>query len=98
MSIYDQGSQKERAEMMKSEARLRHPSQEPPTPRTYFGIASTPSAEDLPRPSLQVPRLPASSPWSRDPTGIEPPFGVAIDDQEPTGTPAEIARSLGRRA
>ena len=43
---------------------------------------------------VEYPRLPASSPWSGDPVGIEPPTGVAIDHMKCTGTPAEQAASL----
>jgi hypothetical protein len=97
MTVFDQGSQKERAEIMRYEARLRHPSHVPREAQTYFEIANRPSAENLPRPSLEVPRLPASSPWSRDPTGPEPPIdgtaegnrvGVALGGASPKrGTP-----------
>jgi hypothetical protein len=36
------------------------------------------------------PRLPADSPWSADPTGVEPPLNYRVDDLEPTGEPHEI--------
>ena len=41
----------------------------------------------------QVPRLPASSPWSGDPVGLEPPTGIDINALEPCGTFAEVLRS-----
>jgi hypothetical protein len=41
------------------------------------------------------PKLPASSPWAGGgDVGLSPPLGVAIDEQEPVGTPTEIERSL----
>jgi hypothetical protein len=42
------------------------------------------------------PRLPDSSPWSGAGAQVPPeePLGVAIDQQECTGTPAELAASL----
>jgi hypothetical protein len=49
---------------------------------------------------VEYPRLPASSPWS----GVGPqvpneePLGVAIDQQECTGTAAEVAASLDELA
>jgi hypothetical protein len=44
--------------------------------------------------SVRYPRLPSSSPWAADNVGVEPPTGVEIDAQEPTGTAEEIERSL----
>lgn len=46
-------------------------------------------------PSVEYPRLPASSPWASDPVPPEEPTGVAVDALEPCGTAAEIAASLG---
>jgi hypothetical protein len=40
-----------------------------------------------------VPRQPASSPWSNDPVGVEPPLGYSIQDMEPVGEAFEIAES-----
>ena len=47
-------------------------------------------------PATLYPRLPASSPWSGEGPQVpdEEPLGVAIDQQECTGTPAELAASL----
>ena len=45
--------------------------------------------------ATHYPRLPEGSPWACDPTGVEPPFGYAIDEQAPVGEAAEVAASLG---
>jgi hypothetical protein len=44
-------------------------------------------------PSVQYPRLDASSPWSQ-PNPIEPPIDIDISYVEPCGTPAEVEASL----
>jgi len=86
-TIYDPGDQAEKKNILASEAKLRHPSHEPPTPTTYSEIANRPLA-DLPKPSNTVPPLPPSSPWSADPvpderlidgSGEGDRFGVPID-------------------
>lgn len=49
--------------------------------------------------SPQMPKLPASSPWS-DPANWGPPepsLGFSIDEMQPTGTPAEVEKSLSRK-
>jgi len=46
--------------------------------------------------STPAPQYPAGPNWSDDPTGVEPPTGVAIDQMEPVGTHAEIEQSLLR--
>jgi hypothetical protein len=78
MTVFDQGSQKERAAIMKGEAGL-HPSQRPPAPDTYFARAQR-QQPDQAEPSLTIPALPPSSPWHHDPVGKEPPLGFAIDE------------------
>lgn len=46
-------------------------------------------------PTAQQPRLPANSPWGDGPQpGLDPPLGVEIDQQEPTGTPQEVSASI----
>jgi hypothetical protein len=94
MTVFDQGSQKERREIIEQAAKP-HPSQTAREPSTHFEVASQPNPTKPyePRPSLDMPRLPASSPWSSS-GGTEPPLGYRIDDLEPTGTPAEVAESM----
>lgn len=99
MTIFDPGDQAHRRQVMKDDALARHPSQQPPAPTTYHQLAQRPRADQA-KPDagpLHYPAQPASSPWSGDPTGIEPPLGVAIDEMEPTGTAAEVAKSLRER-
>jgi hypothetical protein len=96
MTQYNPGDQSERARVMQDEAKLRQ-GDRPPT--TYYQLSQRPQAEDLPKPSLAVPMLPPTSPWSgATGPGTEPPLGYAIDDVEPCGTAAEIAKSLRERA
>ena len=46
-------------------------------------------------PEAHWPRLPEGNPWGGGPQpGLEPSLGVEIDQQEPTGTPAEVAASI----
>jgi hypothetical protein len=52
---------------------------------TVVGVEPTPP--DLPAPD-----------WANDPTGIEPPLGYRVDEQEACGQPFEIERSFGRRS
>jgi hypothetical protein len=40
-------------------------------------------------PTLEYPRLPAGSPWSSDPVGLEPPFPEDISYVPPCGEPHE---------
>jgi hypothetical protein len=44
--------------------------------------------------STPAPRYPAGPNWSADPTGVEPPLGVPIDQMEPVGEAFEVAKSL----
>jgi hypothetical protein len=44
--------------------------------------------------SVRYPRQPASSPWSSDISGVEPPLGVDLSYVEPCGTPQEVEESL----
>jgi hypothetical protein len=44
--------------------------------------------------SVRYPRQPATSPWSSDISGVEPPLGYEINSQEPCGEPFELAASL----
>jgi hypothetical protein len=46
------------------------------------------------KPTIGVPELPAASPWSRDPVGIEPPLGIDVNAMEPVGEHHEVERSL----
>jgi hypothetical protein len=41
------------------------------------------------------PRMPEGSPWHSDIVFPEEPLGYSVEDLEPTGTPQEIAASLG---
>jgi hypothetical protein len=45
--------------------------------------------------STSVPQYFARSNWSTDPTGVEPPLGVRIDEMVPVGEAHEISASLG---
>jgi hypothetical protein len=38
---------------------------------------------------------PAGPSWTHDPTGIEPPLGVDVNELRPTGEPHEVIKSLG---
>jgi hypothetical protein len=81
--IYDPGSQAEKKAVLENERKLRHPSQEPRTPSTYFEIAQqqNPTKPFDPQPSLAVPRLPESSPWSGSvDRAPEPPLGFSVDE------------------
>jgi hypothetical protein len=40
--------------------------------------------------STPGPAYPAGPNWANDPTGVEPPLGVDINELEPVGTAAEI--------
>jgi hypothetical protein len=44
-------------------------------------------------PTVDYPK--ASPPWSADGVGVEPPLGYSVNDLPPTGTAAEVERSLG---
>ena len=44
-----------------------------------------------------MPQQPASSPWAEgidQASGVEPPLGFSINDQEAVGTPVEIEQSI----
>jgi hypothetical protein len=95
MTIFDSGTMEEKKAILENEAKLRQGDR---PPLTYSQIASWSTVEDLPKPSLAVPMLPPTSPWSgATGPGTEPPLGYAIDDVEPCGTAAEIAKSLRER-
>lgn len=100
MSVYDQGLQKS-AEIMRSEAKLRHPSRKSPTPTTYHELQRQRDEQALVKPeagALNYPRQPASSPWSgtvdRAP---DAGLGYSIDAVEPCGEPHEVAMALRER-
>jgi hypothetical protein len=91
--MHDEPTQAEKRAVHENDRSVREPT-------TYSALAeiSDPApggrfAVDARKPANAVPRQPANSPWHADPTGVEPPLGYAIDDQEPTGTAAEIAAS-----
>jgi hypothetical protein len=94
MSQFDPGDMKTKREVLENEKRLRHPSHEPPKTTTYFELQRQQNERELAKPETKYPAQPPTSPWAGDPAGIEPPLGVAIDDQEVTGTPTEVAKSL----
>jgi hypothetical protein len=96
MTQYDEGTQAEKKAILENEAKLRgqHPSHEAPKPTTYFELQRQQNERELAKPETKYPAQPPTSPWAGDPAGIEPPLGVAIDEQETTGTPAEVAKSL----
>jgi hypothetical protein len=48
--------------------------------------------------SVRYPKQPATSPWSSDLSGVEPPLGVDLGYVEPCGTPKEVEESLLREA
>jgi hypothetical protein len=97
MTIFDRGTMEEKKAILENEAKLR-PGDRPPT--TYAALSEWPEP-GLPAPEaspLHYPAQPTSSPWgSPIGPGTEPPLGYAIDDVEPCGTPAEIAKSLRER-
>ena len=102
MSVYDQGLQKS-AEIMRSEAKLRHPSRELPTPTTRSTEFSQRQRDEqaLVKPeagALNYPRQPASSPWSgtvdRAP---DAGLGYSIDAVEPCGDPYQVAMAPRER-
>jgi hypothetical protein len=41
-----------------------------------------------------APNYPAGPAWTNDPTGVEPPLGVDVNQIEPVGEPLEVAKSL----
>jgi hypothetical protein len=49
-------------------------------------------------PAANYPALPASSPWSHDGVGQEPPLGIEINAMEPVGEVFEVERSLAELA
>ena len=100
MSVYNQGSQKS-SEIMRSEAKLRHPSHEPPTPTTYHELQRQRDEQALAKPEagpLNYPRQPASSPWSGNvDRAPDAGLGYSIDAVEPCGEPHEVAKALSER-
>jgi hypothetical protein len=42
-----------------------------------------------------APEYPAGPNWAADPVGVEPPLGFSVEDHEPVGEYAEVAKSLG---
>jgi len=64
----------------------KHPSHEPPAPRSYRDIQSTHDASDnLIPPESEWPQLPEGNPWKSDPVPNEPPLGNA-DCSDTVGT------------
>jgi hypothetical protein len=50
-------------------------------------------------PAMHYPKLPEGSPWAGGgDVGLQPPTGININEQEPTGTPAEVAASIAQLA
>jgi hypothetical protein len=67
------------------------------TPTTYSEIQRVRDAADQrDKPSSEIPRLPAASPWSNPDSwgGQEPPLGLDVSAVEPVGSAHEIQESL----
>jgi hypothetical protein len=47
---------------------------------------------------IAYPAQPAGSPWRCDPCGTEPPLGIDINAQDPTGEAFEVAASSAQGA
>jgi hypothetical protein len=82
----------------------RHPSHEPPEPTTFHQLAGVDAQLEGGRfaqdrivsgsaPSVEYPRLPASSPWSGPQPGPEEPLGWSVAEVPICGEPHEVARS-----
>jgi hypothetical protein len=93
-------SQRERAEIVKNERKLRRGEREATTYHRLAGLADDLggrfAAEAGQSKATDYPRQDSASPWSgggADP-GVEPPTGEAIDAMEPCGEQFEIEKSL----
>jgi hypothetical protein len=100
MSFYNPSTWEERAEQLRNEKRLR---EEPPAPSSYHAMARHGVDLTLTGEGSSAGYVAGSEPFVRYPAsgysggpqpGLEPPLGVEIDQQEPTGTFAEVARSI----
>jgi hypothetical protein len=98
-SFFNPATWREKAEELRNRQRLR----EPPAPSCYHqmarhGVDLTLTGEGSPAGyvagSEPFVRYPASGYSGGPQPGLEPPLGVEIDQQEPTGTFAEVQRSL----
>lgn len=94
--------QREKAEVLNNERKLRAGDHEPTTFHQLAGVDQALEGGGRfakvkyvtgSEPASQYPRLPASSPWASDPIPPEEPLGFAIDAMEPVGTAVGIARS-----
>jgi hypothetical protein len=85
---------------------IRRDKTDPNTPTTYHALAQgglelesggrfAVDAAIVGRDPAPYPAQPAGSPWAGA-QPVEPPTGLAIDAQEPTGEPHELAASLER--
>lgn len=94
-------TQRERAEIVKNERKLRRGDREA---STYHAQAMAGLDEPGGRfaqarhvtgsaPSVEYPKLPGNSPWSGDPVPPEEPLGYSVNDLEPTGEAHELAQS-----
>jgi len=101
MTFSNNSSQKERAAILKNEARLRNEQ------ATTFHSFATSEADAVggrwAKPTqitgnegaVHMPRLPANSPWAQpDPTGQEAPFPIDINEPVVTGEAFEVEASL----
>lgn len=95
-----QREQKERREVLRQD-QLRPGDSEPTTFSALAGLDTSLGGRFAPggyvggsERTTDYPRLPEGSPWAGDPVGLEPSLGYSVDDLEPTGTAAEVERSL----
>jgi hypothetical protein len=104
MSFFNPATWLEKAEQLRLERQRR---EEPPAPSTFFQMANAgvdlsldggQSAGGYVAGSEPFVRYPASGYSGGPQPGLEPPLGVEIDQKEPTGTPSEVARSIGELA
>jgi hypothetical protein len=85
----------------------RHRPHDPRPSATYHSLAGVDlelggryardSAVSGEAPATQYPRQAADSPWSMQ-NAVESPLGYSVEDQEPNGTPVEVAASIARTA
>jgi len=70
---------------------------------TFFGRALADVESELggrwakPKPMMggaAMPEQPATTPWSSDPVGIEPPLGFSVEEMVPVGEHHEIEASI----
>lgn len=59
------------------------------------GRFAKPSVVSGANPTVQYPRLPASSPWAADMVPPEEPLGYSVNDLSPTGELHELAGPVG---